>query len=220
MRSDSQKILDRGIMSARSLLTDLIELTRLEAGHDLLQISDFDAGELLRNLGESLRPMATSRGLFLNLQGPRSLPVNGDPIKVQRIAQNLLLNAIGATVTGGITVSWQEPIQDGRWLLSIADTGPGLVGGHATPLTDALAEAADPPAGAKPGVQGSDQEPPRAPQRDPLVAPGEGIGLSIVKRLSELLGAAIEVKTEPNAGTSRLSFPADMASAHASPAAK
>jgi signal transduction histidine kinase len=216
VRSDSQKILDRGIKSARSLLTDLIELTRLEAGHDLLQISSFDASELLRNLGESLRPMAAARGLFLNLHGPRSLLVNGDPVKVQRIAQNLLLNALGATGTGGITVSWREPVQDGRWVLSIADTGPGLVGAHATPLTQALAEPADAGTDLKQGAAPTDREPPRAPLSDPAVVPGEGIGLSIVKRLCELLGAGIEVKSEQGAGTEfRLSFPADMATAHA-----
>jgi signal transduction histidine kinase len=218
MRVDSQRILDRSIKSARSLLTDLIELTRLEAGHDLLQISAFDASEVLRNLGESMRPMAASRGLFLNLAGPDSLPVNGDPVKVQRIAQNLLLNAIGATVSGGISVSWREPVKDGRWSLSIADTGPGLVGGHATPLTDALAEQADASPGTEHATAVSEQGPPRAPHADPSVAPGEGIGLSIVKRLCELLGAAIEVKSEPGAGTEfRMSFPADMAASRAIP---
>ena len=160
--------------------------------------------------------MAAARGLFLNLAGPSSLPVNGDPVKVQRIAQNLLLNAIGATTAGGISVSWQEPVKDGRWSLSIADTGPGLVGPHATPLTDAMAEPADGGPDTPQGADVTEPEPPRTPRVDSSAGVGEGIGLSIVKRLCELLGAAIEVRSEPGAGTEfRLSFPADMAASRA-----
>ena len=206
MRVDSQRTLDRAVSSARALLTDLIELTRLEAGHDRLQISTFDASEVLRRLGESLRATASARGLFLKLDGPASLWVSGDPVKIQRIAQNLLLNAIGATTTGGMTVTWREPVKDGRWTLDIADTGPGLVGAHATPLTAALVEA----------TEGSeDPESAQGAQREFTVAtPGEGIGLSIVKRLCELLGAAIEVASAPGEGTRfHLSIPAEMVAA-------
>jgi signal transduction histidine kinase len=217
VRVDSQRILDRSIKAARSLLTDLLELTRLEAGHDQVQISAFDASELLRNLGETMRPMATAGGLFLHLDGPRSLPVNGDPVKVQRIAQNLMLNAIGATTAGGITVSWRQPVNDGRWSLAIADTGPGLVGAHATPLTDAMAEPADGGPALKTAAGRAAAR--SVPRPGPSSAAGEGIGLSIVKRLCELLGAGIEVESKPGAGTEfRLSFPADMAASRALPA--
>jgi signal transduction histidine kinase len=155
----------------------------------------------------------------LRLDGPASLPVNGDPVKVQRIAQNLLLNAIGATVTGGITLTWRAPIQDGRWLLSIADTGPGLVGAHATPLTDALAEPVDDSQDTQQDAGDSHPRQARASRAGPSAVAGEGIGLSIVKRLCELLGTAIEVKSGPDAGTEfRLSFPADMAGSRAAPA--
>jgi signal transduction histidine kinase len=141
-------------------------------------------------------------------------------VKVQRIAQNLMLNAIGATTSGGITVSWRAPVNDGRWSLAIADTGPGLVGAHATPLTDAMAEPADGGPDLKPAAA-AEREAARSIRRQgPSAAAGEGIGLSIVKRLCELLGAGIEVESRPGAGTEfRLSFPADMAASRALPAA-
>ena len=209
MRQDFQKILERAIHSTQTLLTDLIELTRLEAGQDRLQVSSFDASELLRNLGESLRAEAAERGLFLKLEGPQTLSVTGDPVKVQRIAQNLVLNALKATTAGGVSISWQAPVKDARWTLCIEDTGPGLTGTHATPLTDALTEAteqahADDPAGS------SEHGAPRSMPGNKSVASGEGIGLSIVKRLCELLGAAIELQSRPGHGTLfRLSFPAE-----------
>ncbi len=209
MRLDFQKILERAIHSTQNLLTDLIELTRLEAGQDRVHVASFDASELLRSLGESLRAEAAARGLFLKVEGPQALWVTGDPVKVQRIAQNLVLNALKATTAGGVTVTWQEPVKDARWTLCIEDTGPGLTGTHATPLTDALTEAteqarADDPAAA------SEHGAPRSMTDTTSAASGEGIGLSIVKRLCELLGAAIELESRPAHGTLfRLSFPAE-----------
>jgi signal transduction histidine kinase len=211
MRADSQRILDRAVAAARALLGDLLELTRLEAGHEKVQNTGFDASQLLRDLGEALRPTAAARGLFLKFDGPQSLPVQGDPVKVQRIAQNLLLNAIGATETGGVTVTWAEPAADSRWRLSIADTGPGLVGAHATPLTAALRDAM-PEGGGMLAPQPTPAEVPHTAPVSPAVATsGEGIGLSIVKRLCELLGAALEVRTAAGAGTCfTLNFPSEI----------
>jgi signal transduction histidine kinase len=211
-RADSQRTLDRAVLAARGLLGDLIELTRLEAGHETLQSIRFDASQVLRDLGESIRPMAAARGLFLKLDGPQSLWVRGDPVKVQRIIQNLLLNALGATSTGGITVTWAEPVEGDRWSVCVMDTGPGMVGAHATPLTAALSEATD-ESSPRPTGQGDAAGPQVTPAPlAPAVTSGEGIGLSIVKRLCELMGAAIELETEPDKGTCfRLRFPTEIA---------
>lgn len=214
LRTDFHKILGRAIQSTQTLLTDLIDLTRLEAGQDQLHIEPFDVGEILRRLGESLRGEAAARGLFLKVEGPQSLWATGDPVKVHRIAQNLVLNALKATSRGGVTITWHEPVKkDARWTLTIEDTGPGLTGAHSTPLTDALAEATE-----QARTEGLPleltSEGPRAAAGLLAPASGEGIGLSIVKRLCELLGAAIELESQPNQGTVfRLSFPMETGSA-------
>ncbi len=83
-----------------ALLTDLVELARLEAGQTPLRIEAFDAAERLREYCEMLRPAAAERKLFLRCKGPASLPVEGDPLKLQRIVQNLLLNALKAPGRG------------------------------------------------------------------------------------------------------------------------
>jgi signal transduction histidine kinase len=220
MRSGFLKILERAIHSTHSLLNDLLDLTRLEAAQDRLQISSFNVSDLLRDLGESLRAEVASRGLFLKLEGPTSLPVVGDRIKVQRIVQNLVLNALKATSEGGVTLAWAAPTTeaDPRWMLTVQDTGPGFKGAHATPLTRALEDATE---------QAHDEEGTAAtPQaRGPTPAPkaveaGEGIGLSIVKRLCELLGAAIELESGPECGTVfRLRFPIQMSPPGPSPVA-
>jgi signal transduction histidine kinase len=229
-RLNFYRILDRALASTQSLLTDLIELTRLEAAQDRVQVSAFDASEVLRDLSDSLRGEADTRNLFFHVDGPRSLQVLGDRAKLRRIVQNLVLNAFKATARGGVTLTWFVP--DGqpreRWVLTVQDTGPGLRGEHATPLTRALRQATQQAQAAEidedgPGRGGAVAEPPSRPE--PLSSQGrggnpeggEGIGLSIVKRLCELLGVSIELVTEPGQGTFfRLSFPLKLSTPEAS----
>lgn len=219
VRRDFYKVLDRGIHSARSLLSDLIDLTRLEAAQDPVRIESFDVSEMLRDLGESLRLEAAERGLFLKVDGPSSLLILGDRVKVRRIVQNLALNALKATTEGGVALSWEPPATraDPRWTLVVADTGPGIHGRHATPLTDALSEATEQAhheetsehQSPEPAVLGAPFR--RATGPGPARESGEGIGLSIVKRLCELLGVAIELESAPQRGTVfRLSIPMEL----------
>ncbi len=219
VRRDFYKVLDRGIHSARSLLSDLIDLTRLEAGQDQVRIEAFNVSDMLRDLGESLRVEAAERSLFLKVEGPGSLPIVGDRIKIQRIVQNLALNAFKATTCGGVTLAWEAPATptDSRWMLTVADTGPGMHGRHATPLTDALSEATE--QAHQDDEHGTGELVSERASAEPASAPaspaarkapesGEGIGLSIVKRLCELLGVAIELQSVPGEGTVfRLSIP-------------
>ncbi|MBV9622147.1 MAG: HAMP domain-containing histidine kinase, partial [Gammaproteobacteria bacterium] len=209
-RSQYYHVLDRAVGLTQTLLADLIDLARLEAGQERVQVSEFDAAALLRELVEGTRALATERGLFLKTEGPATLIVRADRVKLQRIVQNLLLNALRATRRGGVTLRWRAPraADPSRWSVSIEDTGPGLEGANVAPLATELREATDKAheaAGLGPG-------PDAAPSLGPLRV-GEGIGLSIVKRLCELLGAAVELTTVPGEGTTfMLSFPLDVPS--------
>jgi signal transduction histidine kinase len=220
-RPDYYRILDRALASTYSLLTDLMELTRLEAAQDRVQVSVFDASEVLRDLSDSLRGEADARNLFFRVDGPHALQVIGDRAKLRRIVQNLVLNAFKATTRGGVTLTWgvSEGLPKERWVLTVQDTGPGLRGEHATPLTRALRQATQQAQAAESeeddhGHGSAVPAPPSLPvpmgrqaQQEDQEG-GEGIGLSIVKRLCELLGVSIELVTEPGQGTLfRLSFP-------------
>jgi len=219
-RVDFFRILDKALEATHALLNDLIDLTRLEAGQDSLEITEFDVSALLRKVGDALWPEAAARNLFFKVNGPDGLRAQSDALKLQRIVQNLVLNALRATDSGGVQLSWCAPSQSDphHWLLVVEDTGPGLRGQHATPLTRALREATD---------QGRDSQErpaqlsaPEASTRNPVAPgkaqePGEGIGLSIVKRLCELLGARIELQTEAGRGTRfRLTFPLRLIAPH------
>ena len=219
-RERFHNMLQQRISSMGALLTDLVELARLEAGQSPLNIERFDAAERLRGYCEMLRPAAAERSLFLKCKGPRSLPVEGDQLKLQRIVQNLLLNALKATRQGGVMVSWSvaKDKTARQWTLSIADTGPGFALQSAGPMRHALKRATDAAHHAElPGKQSEGLTETRV--NDVLTAgsgpgsatlpSGEGIGLSIVKRLCEVLGATLELETAPGHGTTiRILFPA------------
>jgi signal transduction histidine kinase len=167
-----------------------------------------------------MQPVAQDRGLFLKAEGPDTLPVEGDAVKTQRIAQNLLLNALKYTYEGGVTVSWGDSRQNDaqRWMLCVEDTGPGFHAGPGAPMASALEEATEEArqvdAAARTGIKAQEEpndSPPDAANRDARPVHqerGEGIGLSIVKRLSELLDASMEMDSTPGEGTSlRIVFP-------------
>jgi signal transduction histidine kinase len=212
-------LLQRSVSSLHAMLGDVMNLARLQAGHETREVREFDAAAMLTELCETFRPMAKERGLFLDVEGPTSLRVEGDEVKTRRIAQNLLLNALRYTEEGGMTVSWGDSREGDaeRWMLRVTDSGPGFHAGPGAPLAGAM-EAATEQAklvqqrdtGSHSAVPASHDAAASAPpdERQVHQARGEGIGLSIVKRLCDLLDAAVELDTTPNVGTTfRIVFP-------------
>jgi len=213
-------LLESGVTSLMVLLNDLLDLSRLEAGRDERRVESFDVSLVLAELCTGMQQLATDRNLFLESHGPAALRVEGDVVKVRRIAQNLLLNAIKYTEHGGVRVSWEESNvgELGRWVLSIQDTGPGFADGPVTPIAHALKEATEEAKAAGENIQSSGGSSTDGASAAPLASqsahrsadetPGEGIGLSIVKRLCELLDASLEVETGRGKGTVfRVVFP-------------
>lgn len=211
-REHFNDLVQQRIRSMGSLLSDLVELARLEAGQDPLRVEAFDAAQRVRECCETLRPLAAERNLFLKYEGQEELPVEGDLLKLQRIIQNLVLNALKATEQGGVVVQWASGPEDRarQWTLTVSDSGPGLDRGSAGPLRRTLKIATEtahePQSHSQPEHRESsnsgavDSQP--AARGEPSAVPsGEGIGLSIVKRLCEVLGATAELETAPGQGT-------------------
>ena len=219
MRALSQAALSRGLASLREMLNDLASLARLEAGQEQVRLSPFDVSEVLHELCVTLQPFAVNRGLTLEMDGPQALEVEGDAMKVQRIAQNLLINALKYTEQGGVWISWRADTNapQMRWILFVRDSGPGFDASHETPLAAAMQRSDD---GFSPMTDGNPADPHADESTEDEAAAaagtepqgpvlGEGIGLSIVKQLCGLLNASIELKTEPGRGTTfRVVFPA------------
>lgn len=213
MRDSFLRLLDRNVGSLSHLLNDVTSLARLQGGLEHRKLEPIDAAAVLATLCEDLQPHAQQRGLYLKFEGAAALRVEGDPVKTRRIAQNLVINAIKYTRSGGVTVSCGncESGDRERWFFQVSDTGPGFHAGPGSRLAGALEEAteqarqitADHAAGtvshvnvdlAEPHVSDADLRP--AQQQ-----PGEGIGLSIVKRLCDLLDATTELQSDVGVGT-------------------
>jgi signal transduction histidine kinase len=210
-RNDALEMLRRNVKALHHLLDDATALARLQAGKEERTIGEFDAAALLRDLCRDCLPLAKEKGLHLRYHGPTHLRVEGDPIKTRRIAQNLLLNAIKYTLTGGIELIWSDGEQNDpkRWVLIVRDSGPGLRAGPGSPLAAAIEQATEAshdvdeaaetgtPTHASSGVEGANGLADRPAHQEP----GEGIGLSIVKRLCEMLDATVEAESVPGVGT-------------------
>ena len=104
-RHDVLRLLRNNVTSLHHLLDDVTSLARLQAGQEQRRIGPFDAAAELRRLAGELRPLTEDKGLTLTADGPDALPVDGDVVKVRRIAQNLLLNALENTRTSGVAAS-------------------------------------------------------------------------------------------------------------------
>ena len=104
-REDFVRILMRNVTSLHHLLDDVTSLARLQAGREKRRIEPLDATAIIGPLCEGLRPLAQQRGLYLKCEGPPGFAADGDAVKIRRIAQNLILNAVKYTDNGGVTVS-------------------------------------------------------------------------------------------------------------------
>ncbi len=203
-------LLQRSTSSLHKMLDDVMNLARLQAGHEQLEVKPFDAARLLRELCEEMQTPARERGLYLESGGPESFMVEGDAVKTRRIAQNLLINALRYTRAGGVTVSWGDSKENDpeRWMFSVRDTGPGFHAGPGAPLMSALiaATSASHDMDREVGVDPESVDPNGSAldddQREVSQQRGEGVGLSIVKRLSDLLRATIELESSSEVGTS------------------
>jgi two-component system CheB/CheR fusion protein len=196
------KVLDmiqRNLNHVAQMMNQLLDYSRLESGEETLQITQFDAASFLHELCLASVQTAAQKGLTLSFQGEGDLLVDGDLVKVRRISQNLILNAIKYTSHGGVSVRWRsvdvDPSLPALWEFTVSDTGPGITSQLLSKLDDSSIPQND----------GKKQEPYPDPNTD---GQGEGIGLFIVKRLCELLKAKLHVRSDDASGTTfRIIFP-------------
>jgi signal transduction histidine kinase len=225
-RVEFTALLQDSVETLSSMLLELMELARLEAGQERRVVAPFDAAQIATDLCKFSAARAAERQLYLRHSGPEHLPVEGDAGKVRRLLQNLLVNALKYTEQGGVTVSWG--LEKEHWWLKVQDTGPGLLSGPGASLAEGMREAtatareSDERASTAAGRPSHVLDQSDAGSSTPMPArqqPGEGIGLSIVKRLCDLLDASIELISSGDTGTVvRILFPLSYAGIPENPA--
>ncbi len=169
--------IDASLRAAEELLDGLLDVSRLDAGGQHVKISDFDAGELLRELAAQYAPIATGRGIALRVHAGL-LPVRSDRRLLRRVMQNFIANALRYTRKGRIVLG-ARPRGD-QVELQVWDTGPGIPAQH---------------------MQQIFTEFHRYQQAFDWGEQGLGLGLSICQRISRLLGHELNARSVVDKGS-------------------
>ena len=162
-----------------SLINDVLDLSKVEAGQIELEIGPFSLREALERGVVMVRERATKNGVRLALDlDPSAEVVNGDERRIRQVIFNLLSNAVKFTPSGG-HVDLRSAQRDGEVRVSITDTGPGIAPEDRERIFEEFQQT-DAGAG----------------QRE-----GTGLGLALSKRFVELHGGRIWVDSEPGKGS-------------------
>jgi two-component system, cell cycle sensor histidine kinase PleC len=174
-----------------SVITDILDLSKAEVGKLTLNEQEIDLVALLDQCFRLLRDRAAENGLRLSLEAAddRRPVMRLDPTLVKQVVINILGNAIKFTPAGGSVSGRLVLDHDGSWLVSFTDTGIGIA-------------EADLPRIVEPFVQ----------VESAFVQKhgGAGLGLPLVKKIAELHGGSIAIKSRLGAGTTVvMRIPAD-----------
>jgi len=160
-----------------------LELSRIEAGADPLMVEKVDVGSVIQETTVMLSRIAEKANVKLDVEVAPDLPViETDKLKLRQVLVNLVSNAIKFTPEKGrVLLSVKPNAKKGVLVLVVSDTGIGM---SANEVRDAM----------KPYHRLSGDR--RSGER------GSGLGLTIVRKLVETLGATIEIQSTPGRGTS------------------
>jgi signal transduction histidine kinase len=177
-----------------SLITDVLDLSKIEAGHMHLEVQDFAVAEVVRGVAQTIQPMAAARRNTLRL-GDLSAAgrMRSDRTKVQQVLLNLVGNAAKFTEGGTVALDVTRE-SDGAVCFTVSDTGIGMTAAQLARLFTEFTQA-DASTTRKYG--------------------GTGLGLAISQRLCRLMGGGITATSAPAEGsTFVVRLPADLAPAH------
>lgn len=168
-----------------SLVNDILDFSRIEAGGVSLEERSFDLRQLVHHIAATFRLKSDEKGLALGVRLDERIPANllGDPVKIGQVLTNLLANALKFTSRGSVTLELevQEVAEDAvSILIRVADTGIGIAPDRLAHIFEDFAQASY-DIGMKYG--------------------GTGLGLAISRRLVEMHGGRIAVESEPGQGT-------------------
>lgn len=181
-----------------ALVTSLLDYHRLEAGKMDLHPVAFNPHELLTDIYNSFLPLAEKKQLQLDFKEklPETLTLEGDPFRIRQIVENLLSNALKFTAAGGITL--QAEYHGNQFVFCVSDTGCGMTASEQERIFKEFTRLSS--------AQGQE---------------GFGLGLSITRKLVELLLGRIDIESAPGKGsTFKVSMPLPSISPKPAPGSK
>ncbi len=171
----------------RTLISDLLDISRIETGRLNLELGPVAIGDLVRRSADGFGLDARARGLALVIDASDvAVDVVTDATRVEQILGNLLSNAIKYTVSGSVSV--RAGVINDEVVISVTDTGIGIRGEEQERIFDPFVQLPREPGQPRQGV---------------------GLGLAISRKLADALGGSIEVESTIGLGsTFRLRLPA------------
>ncbi|WP_263971567.1 response regulator [Leptolyngbya ohadii] len=175
-----------------NLINDVLEMSKIEAGKQSLNVADFDLHELLNNLEEMFYLKSQSKGLKLVFEFAPDTPqyIQTDEGKLRQVLVNLLGNAIKFTQSGTVTLR----------VSAIAETEHSPAGLHGGSMTLQL-EVSDTGSGIDPKELPTLFEPFVQSRSRANQSEGTGLGLPISRKFVELMRGTIEIQSQPDVGT-------------------
>jgi signal transduction histidine kinase len=185
--------------SANAMMTivdDILDFSKMEAGKYTLQSVPFDPGGVLQEAAELMASRAVDKGLELICRRAPGVPqiVTGDPDRFRQILNNLVGNAIKFTEEGGVVIALdhlyghpdgvEETARPRRWWVTVEvrDTGIGIAHADQARVFDEFEQV-------NVGARGDSMR------------QGTGLGLPISRRLAHLMGGTITLDSSPGRGS-------------------
>jgi signal transduction histidine kinase len=161
------------------LINDVLDLSKIEAGQLVLELSDYCVQDIAQTVRSTLEPLAADKKLAFKLELARDLPPgHGDGRRLTQVLINLVGNAIKFTDAGEVAIKAEA--NNGSFHVSVRDTGPGIAAADQAKLFQEFQQA-DNAITRKKG--------------------GTGLGLAISKRIIEMHGGKIWVESQPGQGS-------------------
>ena len=176
----------RCAVSLLTLLNDILDLSKVEAGRMVLEQVPFEPAALVMDCGKSQLARARQKNISLSVEIEEDVPrqVLGDPLRFRQIVSNLVSNAVKFTSVGEVDVHLSAgpmmPKDMGQLILEVADTGPGIPKEKHETIFEKFTQA------------------------DGSVTRrfgGTGLGLAITKHLAEMHGGTVELESQVGIGS-------------------
>src|SRR5665647_1427783 len=162
-----------------SLIDEILTFTRLDAGRETVIVERMDLEASMEEAAEIVEPLVRSKKLDLKLIPPiPEVSIESDPTKVRQILVNLLSNAVKFTDTGTVTLEGRSLKNEVQFIVS--DTGIGINPENLNRIFDPFWQVEQ-----------------KATRR----ATGTGLGLTVCRRLANLMGGDVAVTSVPGDGT-------------------
>jgi signal transduction histidine kinase len=174
-------VAQRNSLRLLKLINDLLDLTRMEQGDNVLSKKTIKLQGYLEEIIDSVRHLATAKGVTLGIE-PSNEPIylEADPARLEKVVLNLLTNAIKFTSRGGSIRVGRETLPDAKIAIFVEDNGTGIAQEDLDKIFDRFYQVS--------GEGGSREQ-------------GVGIGLALAKELVEQHGGRLEVESEPQKGS-------------------